>query len=50
MVASIRSSVVLPAPFGPKMPNTSPGRHDSDTLSTARIVPRFLSMKTLDRC
>src|SRR5580692_26167 len=40
-VASMRSVVVLPAPFGPRRPNTSPARTSKLTSSTASRVPRF---------
>ena len=33
------NSVVLPAPFGPPMPSTSPGRTESDSPSTAFSEP-----------
>jgi hypothetical protein len=36
---SIRKVVVLPAPFGPRNPYTSPRRTQSDSLSTATIRP-----------
>jgi hypothetical protein len=34
----MRISVVLPAPFSPTRPRTSPARNSSDTSSTARTV------------
>src|SRR5512141_3183609 len=40
--SSIRMVVVLPAPFGPKRPNTSPGRTLRSSLSTAVKSPYFL--------
>jgi hypothetical protein len=46
-VASIRSSVVFPAPFGPSTARISPGRQTKETRSTARIAPRFLSVNVL---
>ena len=35
------NSVVLPAPFGPMTPTTSPGAADIDTASSARIPPKL---------
>src|SRR5713226_2997935 len=49
MVASMRSVVVLPAPLAPRRPYILPGWQVKLTLSTARIWPRFLSWKRLDR-
>src|SRR5262245_31543315 len=43
IVDSIRSVVVFPAPFAPSKPKTSPSRHWNETLSTARISPRYSS-------
>src|SRR5512132_2168558 len=41
---SRRSVVVLPAPFGPRKPNTSPSRTSRSSPSTATSVPkRFVS-------
>src|SRR6478609_5426583 len=44
MPAIARNVVVLPAPFGPTRPSTSPGRTANDKSFTAVNVP-----KTLDR-
>ena len=41
-VASILSMVVLPAPLGPRTPNTSPRRTTRSTPSTARCSPKRL--------
>src|SRR6266478_4456964 len=49
MVASMRRVVVLPAPLAPRRPKILPGWQVKLTLSTARISPRFLSWKRLDR-
>jgi hypothetical protein len=40
--ASIRSRVVLPQPDGPSSEKNSPSWMDSDTLSTATILPKRL--------
>jgi hypothetical protein len=37
----ISSVVVLPAPFGPKMPSVSPRRTEREMLSTAVKSPYF---------
>lgn len=42
-VASIWTIVVLPAPFGPSSPNTSPRRIVRSTPSTARKSPKSLT-------
>ena len=42
-VASMESVVVLPAPFGPSTPNTSPRRTVRSTPSTARMSPNCLT-------
>ncbi len=42
-VASILSIVVLPAPLGPRTPNTSPRRTTRSTPSTARWSPKVLT-------
>src|SRR5689334_8860655 len=39
--ATMRSSVVLPQPDGPSRVKNSPSRAASDTLSTARTVPKL---------
>jgi hypothetical protein len=41
-VPSIRTVVVLPAPFGPRNPNTSPLPTLNDTSSTALLPPKTL--------
>ena len=41
-------SVVLPAPFGPIRPTTSPGRTSSDTSSTATTEPKR-TVRPVDR-
>src|SRR5687768_2975950 len=38
----VRMSVVLPAPFGPSRPKTSPCSTCSDTLSSASVLPKRL--------
>jgi hypothetical protein len=40
--ASIRSRVVLPQPDGPSSEKNSPSSMDSETLSTATILPKRL--------
>src|SRR3954469_6862628 len=40
---SIRSSVVLPAPFGPSSPRTSPAATSRSMPSTARTTPKLLT-------
>src|SRR5687767_1563704 len=50
IVESIRSVVVLPAPFAPSSPNTSPSRQSKLTPSTAWIFPRDSSIKVFVRC
>ena len=35
----ISSVVVLPAPFGPRIPNVSPGATSKETPSTATVSP-----------
>src|SRR5579884_2542383 len=43
----MRTVVVLPAPFGPRNPNTSPGATPKETSSTARRSPkRFVRRST----
>ena len=39
MPSSISTVVVLPAPFGPRMPNTSPGATENETPATASRSP-----------
>jgi hypothetical protein len=42
----IRSSVDLPAPFGPSTPILAPGRNDSEMFaSTCRSGPKYLSAR-----
>jgi len=41
-VPSIRTVVVLPAPFGPRNPNTSPYPTSNETSSTATRSPKRL--------
>jgi hypothetical protein len=41
-VPRIRTVVVLPAPFGPRKPNTSPRATLNDTSSTATRSPKVL--------
>ncbi len=41
-VARIRTVVVLPAPFGPRNPNTSPAATLNDTSDTAVRPPKTL--------
>jgi hypothetical protein len=41
-VPSIRTVVVLPAPFGPRKPSISPRATLNDTSSTAVRPPKFL--------
>src|SRR3984893_6356966 len=41
-VASKRTVVVLPAPFGPRKPNTSPAARLNDTSETANRSPNCL--------
>src|ERR1700730_16738163 len=41
-VASKRTVVVLPAPFGPRKPNTSPAARLNDTSDTASRSPNCL--------
>src|SRR5262245_39576053 len=41
-VPRIRTVVVLPAPLGPRNPNTSPRRTLNDTSVTAARAPKFL--------
>src|SRR6516162_5635979 len=41
-VPRIRTVVVLPAPLGPRKPNTSPRATLNDTLATALREPKFL--------
>src|SRR5258706_2722672 len=48
----MRSVVVLPAPFGPRRPYTSPGETENDSWSTAStswppVEKRFVSSTTL---
>src|SRR5215831_5955349 len=45
-VASILIRVVLPAPFGPRSPKTSPSSISRSTLSSATTSPAFLPLKT----
>src|SRR5437870_2687118 len=40
-VVSIRTSVVFPAPFGPRRPYVSPGRTSNVTASSAIVSPNF---------
>src|SRR5262245_57072528 len=40
-VAIVLIVVVLPAPFGPRRPNTSPAPTEKDTPSTARTLPGY---------
>ena len=44
-VVSMRSVVVLPAPFGPRKPTTSPSAMSRSTPSTARMS--FFSLPSL---
>ena len=46
-VASIRSVVVLPAPFGPSRPKISPARTSNETRSTAWTAPPLGPRKVL---
>jgi hypothetical protein len=48
LVERIRSVVVLPAPFGPRMPKISPARQLNDTPSTA-FTPPPLPLNVLAR-
>ena len=46
--SSIRRVVVLPAPFGPRNPVTTPGRTSKVRSSTARTVPKVLVRESIE--
>ena len=47
-VPSVRTVVVLPAPFGPRKPNTSPRPTSNETSSKATRSPNRLLSPTTD--